>query len=76
MGKEKKEMNFLELLKEKKITGFFAVISLISGFLFMNQGITGNVVLNSESSFNFVPMIGFLLIICSIILGTYSLKSK
>lgn len=76
MFKEKKEINFLESLKAKKITGSFAIISLISGFFFMGQRITGNVIFNTKSSLNLLPIIGVFLITCSIVLGAYSLKRR
>mgnify|MGYP001485051964 CR=1 FL=1 len=73
---EKEKMNFSEMLKTKKATAIFAVISLVSGFYFIGQRITGNVILGTEYSLNLLPIIGMLLILCSIILGTYSLKKR
>ena len=66
----------LKSLKTKTATFSFAIIALISGFLFLNQGITGNVVMDNKYPFNMVSLIGLLLIACSIILGLYSIKKK
>lgn len=76
MAKEKKGINLSNWLKTKKMTGYFAIISLASGLFFMGQRITGNVILNKGYTLNLLPVIGMLLIFCSIILGLYSLKKK
>lgn len=65
------EKNF-DWLKTKKATAIFAAGSLISGFFFLNQNITGNAILNENYSLNTIPIIGLLLILCSVVLGTYS----
>lgn len=72
-----KKDNFLEWFKTKKTMGIFAVVSLISGFFFIGQtAITGYVIFEAEPSLNLLPIIGALLIFCSVVLGTYSLKKK
>jgi len=76
MVKEKKEINFSDWLRTKKVSGFFAVVSLVSGLFFMGQKLTGNVILNKGYTLSLLPIIGMLLIFCSIILGLYSLKKK
>ena len=63
---------FFDWLKTKQATAIFAVGSLISGFFFLNQNITGNVILNESYSLNILPIIGLFLILCSVILGAYS----
>ena len=63
-------------LKTKKATAIFSVVSLISGFFFLNQTITGNVILNKNYSLNIIPIIGLLLILCSVILGAYSVMKR
>lgn len=68
-----KKENFF---KTRKATVSFALMALVGGFLFLNQSITGNIILDSENSFNLVSLMGLLLIACSIILGAYSLKKK
>ena len=67
-----------ELLKSSPITGGFAVIAFIGGVLFLSYsyGMTGNVILNDKYSFNFLSLIGLLLVLCSGILGLYSIKKK
>jgi len=69
----KNKENFWE---SKPVTTFFALIALISGFLFLNSGITGSVILNNKSSFDLFSLIGILLIICSVILGLYTIKKR
>jgi len=68
-----KKENFF---KTRKTTVSFAIIALITGFLFLNRSITGNVILNNENSFSLLSLIGLLLIACSVILGVYALKKK
>jgi len=68
--KKKKE----SLLKTKPATATFALIALAGGFLFLNKGITGNVILSDKSSFNIVSLIGLILIVCAVVLGIYSIK--
>lgn len=65
---------FSDWFKAKKITACFALISLIGGFLFLNNSITGNIISNNNYSFNIVSLIGLLLILCSVILIAYSIK--
>ena len=69
----KKKTNFLT---RKKTTAFFAIISAIAGFSFLNKSITGNIILSDAYSFDLISLIGLLLILCSVILGIYSIKKK
>ena len=69
----KKQFDFF---KQKKVTTFFTIIALIGGLFFINFSITGNVVLNNKTAFNFISIIGTALIVCAIILGVYTLKGK
>jgi len=69
----KKQFDFF---KQKKVTTFFAIIALIGSFFFLNYNITGNVVQNNKTAFSLISIIGAALIICSIILGLYTLKGK
>jgi len=62
--------------KTKKTTAFFAIIGLIGGFISLNKSITGKVVSNSTYSFDLISLIGVLLILCSIVVGIYSLKKR
>jgi len=70
---QNKEENFF---KKKSVVVSFALISLVGGFLFINKDITGNIVLSSKYSFNLLSIIGLLLIVCSAILGAYSIRKK
>jgi len=63
-------------LKKKKVTGTFAVIALISGAIFLRHNITGNIILSDKYSFNLLSLIGLLLVLCSTILGAYSIKKR
>ena len=67
-----------ELLKSTPITGGFAVIAFIGGVIFLSYSysITGNVILNDKYAFNFLSLIGLLLVLCSGVLGLYSIKKK
>lgn len=64
-------------LKTKQGTTIFALIALISGFIFLNQStLTGNIISAGEGSFNLISFIGLLLISCSIILAVYAIVKK
>ena len=64
------------ILKTKKATTIFAILALIGGFLFLSPSITGGFILESSDSFSPLSLIGLVLIGCSIVLATYSLKKK
>jgi hypothetical protein len=72
-SKDNMERKFFE---RKGITWIFAVIAVFSGFLFLDSGVTGNVIVNKQSTINLVSIIGLLLIVCSTILIAYSVKKK
>ncbi len=61
-------------LKPKKIIGASAFVFLIVGFLLLNTRTTGNVILNNNPSFDFVPFIGLLFVLFSAVLGFYAIK--
>jgi len=65
--------NFFE---RKGVTWIFAAIALISGFIFLDSSVTGNVIVNKQSPVSALSLIGLLLILCSTVLITYSLKKK
>lgn len=69
----KKQDSFFE---KKKTTTAFAIIALTAGFLFLNKGITGNVILNNKASFTLLPLIGLLLVLCSLIIAVYTIKKN
>ena len=60
----------------RKTTAFFAIIGLVWGSILMNKNITGKIVLEELSPFDLLSLIGMLLILCSIVVGVYSLKKK
>ncbi len=65
--------------ERRSVVAAFGIIALISGFLFVRTsalGVTGNFILNSISSFNFISLIGILLIVCSVILIIYAIVKK
>lgn len=70
MKKIKKEI----WLKTKKEVISFAIISLIGGVIFLRQSITGNAILKDRGILNLLLLISALLIICSIILFSSSIK--
>ncbi len=61
-------------LKTKKIMGGLAGVSLITGFLLLNNRITGNVILNGGPSFDVLSFIGLLLVLFSAVLAFYVIK--
>ncbi len=61
---------------KKSITWSFAIIAVISGFLFLDSNPTGNVILNKQNPVSLLSIIGLLLIASSAILITYSVKKK
>ena len=67
--------NFFDWLETRQAAAIFGIISLASGFVFLNQGITGNVIINSENPINMLNAIGLMLVFCAAILGVYSVKS-
>lgn len=68
-----KKINFF---KTRKLTISFAIIALIGGFLFLNKGITGNIILSNKYSFDLVSLIGLALVVCAVVLGVYTIKKK
>ena len=67
----KKKQNWF---KKKKIASVFALVTLVAGFLFLDQGITGNAVLNNNPAVNVISLVGLLLVFCAAILSVYSLR--
>jgi hypothetical protein len=65
-----------KFFERKGITWAFAIIALIFGFMFLDSGFTGNVIVNKQSTINFISIIGLLLIACSTILIAYSVRRK
>lgn len=85
MARKRKKTGWGKWLKTKPATITFAIVALIAGLFFVSGGIgggineiQGNLILD-KSTFILNPslsIIGFLLIICSIVLSAYSIKQK
>ena len=58
------------------VMGTIGVISLLSGFYFLNNSITGSVISSGKLNFSLLSLIGMLLVACSAVLITYSIKKK
>ena len=67
----KKKQNWF---KQKKVTSVFALVALVAGFLFLDNGITGNVVLGNTSPVDIISLMGLLLVFCAAILASYSIR--
>lgn len=67
-------MKKVKWFKTKGIAAIFAAVAFVIGFLFLDNGITGNVILDNQYPVDFVSIIGLLLILCSAILAVYILK--
>jgi len=68
-----KKQNFL---KKTPTLIVFASLALVSGFFFLDKKITGNAIIDADSNFNFVSLIGLLLILCSAIIVGYLTKKR
>ena len=60
--------------KAKRVAAVFVVVSFVIGFLFLDKGITGNVILDNKYPVDFISLIGLLLILCSALLAVYIIK--
>lgn len=67
-------MGKVKWFKAKGIAAVFAAVAFVIGFLFLDKGITGNVILDNQHPVDFVSIIGLLLVLCSAILAVYILK--
>jgi len=67
-------MKKVKWFKTKKVAAVFAAVSFVIGFLFLDKGITGNVILDNQYPVDFISLIGLLLILCSAILAVYIIK--
>jgi len=65
-----------KFLITRGITGIFGVLAAISGLLFLDSEITGNIIANKQNPVNFVSIVGLLLIICSVILIAYTTRKE
>ena len=69
-------MKKVKWFKTKKVAAVFAAVSFVIGFLFLDKGITGNVILDNQYPVDFISLIGLLLILCSAILAVYIIKRQ
>jgi hypothetical protein len=67
-------MRKVKWFKTKKIAAVFAAVAFVIGFLFLDKGVTGNVILDNKYPVDFISLIGLLLILCSAILAVYLIK--
>ncbi len=58
----------------KKITSIVSGVALVAGFLFLDRGFTGNVVLNNKPAVDVISVIGLLLVFCSAALALYTIR--
>jgi hypothetical protein len=65
-----------DFLKKPLTAGMIGAISLLGGFYFLGNRITGNIILEDNVTFSLLPLIGLLLIACSAILIIYSIKKR
>ncbi len=74
----KKQNRKISFFKRTATTLSFSITSFLFGLLFLSidNSITGNAILNKQYSFSALALIGFLLILCSIILLLYAIKNK
>lgn len=67
------EKNFF---KDKRVIGVLAAIAFISGFLFTDKKLTGNVITDSSTNSGTIPLIGLGLLACAVVLTLYIVKQK
>ena len=75
MKKAKKNMKET-FFSRKGVTWVFAAVALAFGFWFIDSSFTGNAVVNNQVPISFLSIIGLLLIVCSAVLISYSVKKK
>jgi hypothetical protein len=64
------------LFRKRTVAGIFAIAALIAGILFLDSGLTGNIIVNKQSPISAVSLIGLLLVLCSAVLIIYSVREK
>lgn len=60
----------------KGVTWFFGIIAIIAGFIFLDSSVTGNAIANNPSSVNLLSLIGLVLVVCSAVLISYSVRKR
>jgi len=69
-------MRKVKWFKAKSVAAVFAAVAFVTGFLFLNKEITGNVILDNKYPVDFISLIGLLLVLCSAVLVVYIIKKK
>ncbi|HUW44099.1 MAG TPA: hypothetical protein VMV95_04025 [Bacillota bacterium] len=69
-------MKKVKWFKTKSVAAVFAAVAFVVGFLFIDKGITGNVILDNKYPIDVMSLIGVLLVFCSAILAVYIIKKQ
>lgn len=69
-------MGKVKWFKTKRIAAVFAAVAFVIGFLFLDKGITGNIILDNKYPVDFISLIGLLLVLCSALLAVYLIRKK
>lgn len=64
-------MGKVKWFKAKSVAAVFAVVAFVAGFLFLDGGASGNVILNNHNPVDAMSLIGLLLVLCSVVLVVY-----
>ena len=67
-------MEKIKWFRAKSVAAVFAAVAFVIGFLFLDKGITGNVILDNQYPVDFISLIGLLLVLCSAVLVIYIIK--
>ena len=67
-------MGKVKWFKTKGIAAVFAGVAFVAGFLLLDKGVTGNVILNNHYPVNVMSIIGLLLVLCSAVLAGYIIR--
>jgi hypothetical protein len=69
-------MGKVKWFKAKSIAAVFAAVAFVIGFLFLDKGVTGNIILENKPPVDFVSLVGLFLVLCSAVLAVYIIKKK
>ncbi len=64
-------MGKVKWFKMKGVAAVFAVVAFVAGFLLIDGGATGNVILDNHYPVDVISIIGLLLVLCSVVLAVY-----
>lgn len=67
-------MGKVKWFKTKSIAAVFAVVAFVAGFLFLDGGASGNVILDNHYPIDATSIIGLLLVLCSVVLAVYIVR--